>query len=352
MKWRSACAVMAFALAFTSPAIAKKKQPPPSGVIAASAGDVVVLADPSGLWSRSFETGPVGWLYPAPGGVLFAPNLVRGQTTVLDLLGRREVDRLEGVTMPHFGADADRYLVVADEVMVVSYPERAVIDIIPVAIRDPWQVLPLSSTSLMVLERRPDGVGGSALVAVDLVSRRIVYRSQLPGDVRRIAASTVLGVLAVADADSQSVQLMDPATNTRLIELPTGASPRDVVFLGDGLALVAALADASGAGEVRVWELKSAKGQIKVKSEESVELRAAPVRMSAWPLGPRVAVGLASARVEVIDLGALSAVASIPLPEPPRDVVWCDLTAPGPSLPEWSDQGPTELDLDGDRNRR
>jgi hypothetical protein len=254
--------------------------------------------------------------------------------------------------MPHFGVDRDRYLVVADEVMVVSYPERAVIDRFPVEINSPWQVLPLSSTSLLVLERRPDGQGGSALVAVDLVSRRVIYRSSLPGDVRRIAASTALGVLAVADADSRSVLLMDPSTNTRLFELPAGASPRDVAFLGDGQALVAALADASGAGAVRVWLLKWAKGGLKIKSEQTVELTTAPVRMSAWPLGPWVAVGLASAHIEVVDLDALEVVASVPLPEPPRDVVWCDLSAPGPTLPDWSDQGPVELDLGGAREHR
>ena len=349
MKCRVGVAVSAITLVLAPAVMAKEKQLPPLGVIAASAGNVVVLAEPSGSWSDSFETGTVGWLYPAPGGVLFAPDLVRGRTTVLDLRGRREVERLEGVTMPHFGADRDRYLVVADEVMVVSYPERAVIDRFHVGIESPWQVLPLSSTSLLVLDRRPDGRGGSALVAVDLVSRQVIYRSPLPGGVRRIAASTALGVLAVADADSQSVLLMDPSTNTRLVELPAGASPRDVTFLGDGQALVAALVDASGAGAVRVWVLKWAKGELRIKKEQTVALTGAPVRMSAWPLGPRVAVGVASAHIEVVDLDALEVVASVPLPAPPRDVVWCDLAAPGPALPDWSDQGPRELDLGGAR---
>jgi DNA-binding beta-propeller fold protein YncE len=344
MRCRATIVVSAIALVLSSPAIAKKKQTLPLGVIAASAGDVVVLAEPSGMWSQSFETGTVGWLYPAPGGVLFAPDLVRGRTTVLDLRGRREIERLEGVTMPHFGSDRDRYLTVADEVMVVSYPERAVIDRIPAGITSPWQVLPLSATSVLVLERRPDRHGGSHLVAVDLVSRGVIYRSPLPGDVRRISASTVLGVLAVADADSRSVLLMDPATNTRVAELPAGASPRDVTFLGDGQALVAALADASGAGSVRVWLLKWVRGELKIKNEQSVALTAAPVRMSAWPVGPRVAVGLESARVEIVDLDALEVVASVSLPAPPRDVVWCDLTAPGPTLPDWSDRKPSELD--------
>jgi hypothetical protein len=350
MKYRGGVAAGAVALVLASPAITKEKRLPPLGVIAASAGDVVVLAEPAGSWTESFGTGTVGWLYPAPGGMLFAPDLVRGRTTVLDLHGRREVERLEGVTMPHFGVDRDRYLVVADEVMVVSYPERAVIDRFPVGIKFPWQVLPLSSTSLLVLERRPDGRGGAVLVAVDLLSRQVIYRSALPGDVRRIAASTALGVLAVADADSESVLLMDPSTNTRLVELPAGASPRDVTFLGDGQALVAALVDASGAGVLRVWVLKWAKGELRIKSEQTVALTGVPLRMSAWPLGPRVAVGIASAQIEVVDLVALEVIASVPLPAPPRDVVWCDLTARGPILPDWTDQGPTELDLGGARD--
>jgi len=203
----------------------------------------------------------------------------------------------------------------------------------------------------LVLERQPDGSGGATLVAVDLVIRRGVYRSRLPGDVRRIAASTALGVLAVADFDSQSVLLIDPSTNTRLTELSAGGSPRDVTFLSDGLTLVAALADASGGGSLHVWEFKLAKGEIKVKHEETVRLTAAPVRVSAWPLGPRVAVGLKSAGVDVVDLGVLEVVTSVSLPEPPRDVVWCDLTAPGPTLPEWSDGGPVEVDVGGDLER-
>lgn len=352
MNLRVAAGVSMIAVMLAPVAATKEKRSLPSGVIAASAEDEVVLAEPSGSWSLAFETGTIGWLYPAPGGVLFAPDLVRGRTTVIDLNGRREVERLQGVTMPHFGADRDRYLVVADEVMVVSYPERAVIDRFPVGITSPWQVLPLSSTSLLVLERRPDGEGGSTLAAVDLVSRRVVYRHHFPGDVRRLAASTRLGVLAVADAETQSVSLMDPSTNHRLVELPAAASPRDVAFLADGQSLVAALADDSGAGSVHVWLLKWSKNQLKIKSERDVALPAAPIKMSASPLGPWVAVGLESANVMVVDLEALDSVVSIPLPGPPRDVVWCDLTAPGPPLPDWSDGPPVELELGAERGNR
>ena len=35
--------------------------------------------------TRPLTTGPVAWLFPAPGGVLFAPDLVHGSTAVIDL---------------------------------------------------------------------------------------------------------------------------------------------------------------------------------------------------------------------------------------------------------------------------
>lgn len=344
MDLRSLVVPLLIATSIAVPAGAKKKkQPPPAGVIAASAADQVVLADPLGRWTRPFQAGTVGWLYPAPGGVLFAPDLTRGKTTVLDVLGLREVDRLDGVTMPHFGPATDRYVVVAGDVMIVSYPDRAVLDSFAADILHPWQVLPISKTAVLVLERRPGGEGGSSLVAVDLIGHQVVSRRTLPGDVRRVAVSSALGVLAIADTDSESVTLLDPNSMAPVMIFPVGASPRSVEFSSDGKALVAAVDDGLGAGSVRVWIFRVKKGVMEIKKEVSIPLSAAPVDMAVWPLGPKVAVGLSSARIEVVDLVEETVTVTVDLPAEPRDVVWCDVTVEGPSAPEWSDEKPPEL---------
>ncbi len=80
---------------------AKKKKEIPPGVIAASVGEVVILADPDRAWKVEFDAGTVGWLFPAPSGIVFAPDLVRGKTTVLDVRSRRVLDRFDNL---HFVA--------------------------------------------------------------------------------------------------------------------------------------------------------------------------------------------------------------------------------------------------------
>jgi hypothetical protein len=344
MNTRVVAIAVLFSMVLAQPIAAKKKkQPPPAGVIAASAADQVLLVDPIGGESQAFDAGTVGWLYPAPGGVLFAPDLINGSTTVLDLRNLRQIDRLDGVTMPHFGPDRDRYLVVAGDVMVVSYPDRAVLDRFGADIKYPWQVLPLSNTAVLVLERQPDGEGGSSLVAVDLVGHQVVSRTPLPGDVRRIALSTSMGFLAVADTTSQMIQLMKPASMAPLMVLPIVGSPQSVAFLPDGNTLVAAVVEGSDRGSVRMWVFKTDKKGISIKKDARVPVAGVPVAMAVWPLGPKVAVGLRSGRIDVVDLAEETIVASADLPGEPRDVVWCDVTVEAPSGPEWSDEKPPEL---------
>ena len=89
----------------------------PVGLIAASSGEVVVVSDPMTGASLSFQTGPVAWLFPAPGGVVFAPDLVHGSTAVIDLRSLTTQEPLAGITMPRFGTLTDRYLVVADKLV-------------------------------------------------------------------------------------------------------------------------------------------------------------------------------------------------------------------------------------------
>jgi len=332
-------------LLIASLTLAKDPLPPP-GVLVASVGDTVVLVDPASERMASFETGPVGWLFEAPGGALFAPDLVNGRTTVLDLRLGQVADRFEGVTMPHFAPAGDRYAAVADEVLVVSYPERAVLTRMDAGIRYPWQVEMVSDTVLLALERGPDGAGPAVLHAVDLDTRQIVFRRQLAGDVRRFALSRALGLLAFANASSGTIELVAPATLTPVGSVQIGGGVRDIAFLDlqGGLAAVAAAADGSG-GELKLWKLKVADGGLKVKKERALALPGRPTRLAVAPGELQLAVALEPGSVVVVDVKELATLGTHELAGPARDLVWCDPARPGPLLPDWSDDDVPALKL-------
>jgi hypothetical protein len=331
---------------------AAEKPAPHPGIIAASVGQTVVLADPDGAWISEFEAGTVGWLYEAPGGTLFAPDLVSGRTTVLDLIGRRVAESFDGVTMPCFGPSPDRYAVVAGDVLVVSYPERSPIARIDAGIEFPWQILVLTETTLLALERGPDGNGEGVMTAVDLVSREVVYRRPIAGDVRRMAFSPKWGLLALADAAADAVHLVSPANLMPVLSLKTDATPCGVGFVGHGKDLVAASTNGVGGGVLRIYGLKKAKEGLRVKKSFDVPIEGSPVRLAVSPLGTRVAVGLESGHVAIIDAKKRELTRVIKLPGIPRDVVWCDPTRPGPIVADWSDQKASELRLDGPGTRK
>lgn len=323
-----------------------KDPPAPPGLLAVSVGDTVVLIEPAGGRMTEFETGPVGWLFEAPGGSLFAPDLVNGRTTVFDLRLGQVADRFEGVTMPHFAPAGDRYAAVADEVLLVSYPERAVLTRMAAGIRYPWQVEMVSDTVLLALERGPDGAGPAVLHAVDLVTRQMVFRRQLAGDVRRFALSRALGLLAFADASSGTIELVAPATLMPVGSVQIGGGVNDVAFLDlqGGLAAVAAAADGSG-GELKLWKLKVADGGLKVKKERALALPGRPTRLAVAPGELQLAVALERGSVVVVDVKELATLGTHELAGPPRDLVWCDPARPGPLLPDWSDDEAPELNL-------
>lgn len=322
-----------------------KEEPPASGVVAVSVEDSVLLLNPATGRLVEFETGPVGWLFEGPGGVLFAPDLVNGRTTVIDTRSAAVADRFDGITMPHFAPSGDRYAVVAGEVLLVTYPERAVITRVDAGIRYPWQVEMVSDSVLLALERGPDGAGEPILHAVDMVARQVVYRRPLSGDVRRFALSTELGLLAFADASSSVLRLVAPATLTEVASLSAGGPLRDVAFLGADHPRIAAVAAVEGGGELKVWDVKPSKGELKVKKERTLALAASPERLAVAPGGSRVAIALDSARIVVVDVAELGVVHTIELASSPRDLVWCDPTRQGPLLPNWSDDDPPELRL-------
>lgn len=318
----------------------------PVGVLAWSAGDRVGLADPLGRWVETFETGPVGWLYPAPGGVLFAPDLVDGRTSVLDLRKVAVADRFDGVMVPWFGVLEQRYYVcLPGELLIVSYPDRATIARIETDVRSPWRfVVAVDDSSALILDRAPDGSGETAMVAVDLVSRRQVYRRPLGSEVRHIALSSLLGLLAVADTDTSSVALLEPASLSVASALPVSGVPRDVGFADDGTTLIAAVGDDVRA-EVCAWQLKGEADGLRARRQRCSPLTGAPLRLAVSPDGERVAVATRDGSTSVLGVRRLKVEARLETPRDVRDLVWEDPSRPGPPVPEWSDDRPPELSI-------
>ena len=346
--FRRAC-VFGLSLALGLSVVWAKKESPPVGLIAVSGGDVVVLVDPTLGNTMSIPTGPVAWLFPAPGGTLFAPDLVHGTTTVVNLRTMRVQDTIDGITMPHFGDFSDRYVVLGKRVLVVSYPERAVIDIFDIRFELPWQVAVVAgNTVLVVLERSPDGGSVPVMAAMDLGEGKMSYRQPLSGDVRHFAISPMLGVIALADAESSRVVLVDPATLSPRAAFPVVGHPVDLVFAAGGGTLVVAVEKDDGGGELAIWKIKDDKKKgLHQKQQWTVPLAGPPVRIAVSPDERDVAVGLATAELQIFRVENQELVATAELPAAPRDVVWCDPSAEGPLVPVWSDNGGPEPDLSG-----
>lgn len=321
------------------PCSAKSK--PPVGILAASVNDSVVLADPSSGRTLEVDTGPVGWLYPAPGGILFAPDVIHGRTTVINLRTLSVAERMDGLTMPHFGDNPDRYVALPGDVLVLSYPDRALITKISATIAHPWQVVVSPDGGAMViLERLPDG-GNAHISAVNLTSRQVVYRRPLDRDIVHMALSSKLGLLALADPDASTVHLAEPSTLTPVATRATEGRPKDLTFSRDEEMLATAL-DTGGDGgalELALFKRSKKKG-LYVAKEHTVPLPATPLRVDASPDGRYVAVALADGTVAIVDVDDRSVAASHRLPGVPRDLRWCDPGREGPTVPEWSDGSP------------
>ncbi len=328
---------------------AKSEKSPPMGILAASTGNQVTLVDPATGNSIGIPSGPVAWLFPAPGGVLFAPDLVNSKTTVIDLRSLTVQELISGVTMPHFGRLSDRYLVLSDQLLVMSYPERALINRFEILFERPWQVAVVAdNTVLFVLERSPDGDGDASLAAVNLSDGRLVFRRPLGGDVRRFALSFSLGLMSLAAADTRSVLLVDPASLTPIAAFPTEGTPIDVVFAAGGSTLLTAVQRNDGGGEILIWELKRNKKKgLQRKKEWTVPLEMAPVRLVTSPDERHVAAVLKDAQLQVVELKGRVPVLSVGLSEMPRDVVWCNPWTEGPLVPDWSDDDAPSLGLGG-----
>lgn len=320
---------------------------PPAGLLAVSEGESVVIVAPATGETRAIPAGPVAWLFPAPGGTLFAPDLVHGTTTVIDMPTQTVRERFDGVTMPRFGQSPDRYVVVSKKLLVVSYPDRALMNQFEIEFESPWQVeVAAGNTVLLVLERDPEG-GGASLVAVNLSEGRLVYRLPLAGDVRRFALSPQFGVLAFADAGGRIV-FAEPGTLAPRAEFETPGRAMDVVFTGDGTLLAVAVGTADGAGELLIWKLKLLKdGTFERKKQWQVPLQGSPQRLVNSPDRRHVAITVEDGLLHIVDVVERTLTRTVALRGAPRDVVWLDPFAPGPMLPEWSDDDPPTLPIGG-----
>jgi len=329
-------AVFFVVLAITLPCPAKDH--PPTGILAASVGDSVVLIEPVSGRTVGFDTGPVGWLFPAPGGILFAPDVINAHTTVISLLSAAVVDRIDGLTMPHFGGSTDRYIAIVGDVIVASYPDRAAIKRISAEIHHPWQVIVSpDDAAMLVLDRLPDGSTGVHITTVNLITQRVIQSRPLAGDILHMALSPQLGLLALADADSSQIHLVEPATLTPMASRPVKGRPVDVAFARSGDALAAAVDAGNGTGFVDLAFFKSGKKGLRLDKEFSIPLIAAPVRIDASPDGIHVAVALEGGAVVIINVKNRAIVGQAELPSTPRDLRWCDPGREGPMIADWSD---------------
>jgi len=312
------------------------KEAPPTGMVAASAGTELYLIDPATGVARAVEVGRVAWLFPAPGGILFAPDLTRGRTTVVDLRNQSVTGQLDGVTMPHFGEASDRYVVVAGKVLIVSWPGRALLGEVEAEIRHPWQVIILpGELHVLVLERRHDGRGEVRLWLVDLLERRVIRKIDLDPETRSMVMIPSLGILALAEG-SKGVRMLAGGSFETVAVIPCAGSAEGAAAGGSwGKTLVVAVAT-EGGGRLDRYKLKVKKGELTWKPQKGVSLEAPPVRLAGSPSGLSVAVALENGRIGIAGMDKGPEVASVALPLPPRDLIWCDPGRRGPPVPHWS----------------
>ncbi len=312
---------------------AAKQLPPPDFVIA-SAGDQVIVVNPRSGATRGFDTGPVGKLFPAPGGVLFAPDLVHGKTTVIDLRRLEVADRLQGVTMPHFGAAADRYLVVAGDVLIVNYPDRAPLARISAGIVHPWQVaITEDGGTALILERLPGDHDPPVLWAIDLVQRRVSLRVAVPPEVRSMAFSRDHGVVALVGGSK--VRIVAPATLATLLQLEVPGEAVAAGFASHGRVLLVATT-AGNTGSVERFDLKAGHKGLRSRQLQPVRLPAAPTGMAVSPEEGWAAIATNGGAVAIVPAAKGEIEQTAQLPETARDIVWCDPARPGPAVPQWS----------------
>ena len=333
----STLAVAAGFFMLSAMTIEARKPVVPHGILALSSGNEVVLIQPgSDSEVVSLETGPVGFLFPAPGGVLFAPDVVNDRTNVIDIKAARTGELISGVTMPHFGPWADRYLVVAGALTMVSYPERSLIFRMDGSFDRPWQVqLGPEGTTVLILERTPSGKGGTTISAVDLGNRRVIYTKHFDHDLEHFFIAPGVGLLAVVDRSAGDIALLNSKTlgEMRRLTVPNGAT--DVVVLKGGRQLVASGAD----GLLMRWDLKAKDDGLEIKADDPIDVAGRTTRLVVGPEGRLLAAATDEGFLVLIDSKRGETLRQWKIPTPIRDLKWIDSDRRGPILPSWSDRG-------------
>jgi len=314
---------------------AQAKRNTPEGLLAVSTENSVILSGMPNGELTTIDTGPVGFLFPAPGGILFAPDLVHGRTTIIDTRNLRTREVISRLIMPRFTVWKDRYLVLAEDLMVLSYPEHALVLKMDAEIMSPWQ---LSSTedgmSLLVLERAVDGRGPSVISAYDLGFRQQVFRKSFESDYIAFALMTEAGMLVVADRSGKQLLFMNPVSLGVLHRIPLKNPPADIV--GSTSFLFAGGED----GVISRWRIKGMKGEkpdIRVLND--ILVHGSVSQLSISPDGLFLAAATTEGELEVFEIEKGRKIVSKEIPSDVRDLVWIDPLQEGPLLPLWSDRG-------------
>ena len=298
-------------------------------VLAVASGEVVTLIDVNGgVAQRSVRVGTVPRLYPGPGGVLFAPDFAASRTAVVDVRSGQVRERLDGLTMPVFGTIPDRYVVVAGEVLVVSYPDRSVLAEVDAGLNRPWRtVVGPDERYAMVLERAPSD---SMVTIIDLWQGLVQSRHPVRGSVADMELLVATGALALG-ADDGRVLIVDPAT---FAVIATWQAPSGVrTLVAREKQLVVGCAD----GSVTVLEIKVRKQEMRVHEQHRVQLSGAVHAAAGEPGSQRLAVVTDDGVVTLIDAKSGTTTTLTDVEDRPRDLVWVDLSLRGPLEPLWSD---------------
>jgi hypothetical protein len=227
--------------------------------------------------------------------------------------------------------------------MLLSYPDRALIARIEAEITNPWQIITApDDAAMIVLERLPDASRGVHVTTLNLHNREVVYRHELRGDIRHMALSPQLGILALADATSGRVHLVNPGTFSPMASRSVGEQPIDVVFAGDGKTMVTAIDTGDGLGRLDFARFKLGKKGHQLVKEQTLELTGRPVRLAMSPGGAFVAVAFDGGSIGIVDVARREIVLTHAVTGTPRDLRWCDPNREGPMTAEWSDGEPEE----------
>lgn len=309
----------------------------PGGVLAASCGDQVVLVDPVQGRTAAFDTGQVGWLYPAPGAVVFAPDLINAHTTVISTAPPAVLERLDGVTMPLFGSLSDRYVVAGPgRVLMVAYPGKAIISRREVDIGAPWRsLLDAEGRFLFVIEQGGSGKPG-AITAVDAIGGSVGARAPIDGPVTDAVLVADPPTVALAGRTSPAIRLRPAETLTPALIIQAGGEVAGLATCRERW-LVAAVREGDQ-GRLQLWKLRGGRGGIRVKPKDVVQLPRAPLDVVVSPDGEWIAVAVDGPELLILQWKKDDVILRTPLPAPPRDVVWTDPTRPAPTWPEWSDR--------------